>query len=213
MPLLAGFVEDGGGRGPDDDYLAVAEVRYVEQGLLGGGRGGGGRRRRVVVEESPAGGGRAEPFVRTAGCSEGLLVGFLQAADGVGLVGGGGAFDFEGPEVEDQAGPETIGCLAEGDGEDGGENRNVRCMASGSGGPGSHAVVDGHEVVLSEHCVVAVRHAADHAAVDFGTAISTAVVGAEGVGEGAGGWGEEGGWEGSGGPLCEEGIAGVEVEG
>ena len=87
MPLLGGFVEDGGGGGADDHYLAVAEVRYVEEGLLGEGRGGG-RRRGVMMEESPASGGRAEPFVGATGCPECLLVSFLQVADWVLLVHG-----------------------------------------------------------------------------------------------------------------------------
>ena len=103
MPLFRGLVEDGGGGGPDDEDLAVAEVRDVEEGLGGGRRRGGVG----VVQESPAGGRRAEPFVGTARRSDGLLVGFLQVADGVGLVGGGGPLDFERPEVQDEAGPET----------------------------------------------------------------------------------------------------------
>ena len=49
--------------------------------------------------------------------------------------------------------------------------------------------------------------------VDFGAAVSGAVVRAQWVGEGAAGWAEEGRREGTGGSLGPSCVAGFEVEG
>lgn len=82
-------------------------------------------------------------------------------------------------------------------------------MASRPGAPRADAVVDADEVVAGEDGVVAVCAAAEGLAADE----AGGVVGAQCVGEGAGGRGEEGRGEGARGALCEEGEAGLELEG
>lgn len=59
-------------------------------------------------------------------------------------------------------------------------------MAPGPGGPGADAVVGADEVVAGVDGVVAVSPAADQLAADEGALVAALVVGAEGVGEGAG---------------------------
>jgi hypothetical protein len=79
-------------------------------------------------------------------------------------------------------------------------------VAAGTGAPGADAVVDADEVGGREDGIVTVCGTSDELAIyERGAG---AVVGGQGVGEGARGWGEEGWWKGARGALCVEGVAG-----
>ena len=212
VPLLFCAEEDFAGRGPDDEDLAVAELGDVEEGVGGCLVGG---------EERAAGGGGAVPFV-VGGRGGGLrfFEGGLQVGDGCGWGGRGpgGGFDFEGPEMEDQTGPETAGdllvrksicvcvcvCVYVGD---------VRSVSALPRRPRAHAVIRADEVIADQHGVVAVGDAADHLAIHPRPPVAALVVGAQRLGEAGGREAEEGRREGATRPLCVQRIARLEVEG
>lgn len=79
--------------------------------------------------------------------------------------------------------------------------------------PCAHPVVRCDQSVADQQCIVAVGDSADHLPIDLGSAVSSAVVRGQRVGEGAARRTEEGwrkGPRGSLGPTC---VAGLEVEG
>lgn len=85
-------------------------------------------------------------------------------------------------------------------------------MAPLSRRPRSHAVVRANEVVADQHRVVAIRHAPNHFAVDFGPPVARLVVCAQWLGEARRRDGEERRRKRATGSLCIERVPGFEVE-
>lgn len=104
MPLLFCAEEDLARARAEDEDLAVAQLGGVED-RVGGGRVGGEQRAARCGRAVPGGGG--------GGRGLRFGEGGLQVGDGCGRGSGRPVcgFDFEGPEVQDQAGPETRGVL------------------------------------------------------------------------------------------------------
>lgn len=86
-------------------------------------------------------------------------------------------------------------------------------MSSRASRPGTDAVVGANKRITNVHSIVAICVAAYQLAIDKGASITAPVVGAEGVGEGAGWRREEWGRERSRGSLREEGNSRLESKG
>lgn len=131
----------------------------------------------VGTEKRGACGGCAVPRVRLGRCFLCLLKRFLEIGNGIWFVLRVVlcVLGFQGPEMEDQSRPESVGRLA-GSPPQCHPSISLRCMALLPGRPSPHAIVCPDKIVADQHRIVPVRDAADHLTVDLGPSVPALVV-------------------------------------